>query len=241
MLDWNTKRPYGAPEQAGGSQMFRQKKNDPLQSALTAGPMGTAVEPGRVETPVAQPPSGSVPSAPAALPPATPDYTKLGKYTTFNAGAADKYNKPWDQLSERYKMQTILSNFDPSGGITPDVINALNTAGGGINGATFSGSKDKLDARGLQKWENYDGREGIGDIIQGFNDPNNKNKSWGAWQPEGPAQGGLLGPQMPSMGIFDNPNVGAGDLPQTSADSASLLQQILAQLSDPTMKKALQY
>lgn len=118
--------------------------------------------------------------------PGPADYTKRGKFATFNAGADDKYNRPWDQLSERYKMQTILSNFDPNQGITPEVIAALNKAN--INGATFSGGKDKLDARGLQNWENYDGREGIGDIIKGLNDPNMAGKhEWGAWQPEGDA------------------------------------------------------
>lgn len=150
-----------------------------------------AVEPTKVEAPPV--------AAPAA--PAAPDYTKRGQFATFNAGADDKYNRPWDQLSERYKMQTVLSNFDPNAGITPDVINALNSAN--INGARFSGSGDKLNATGLSAWENYDGREGIGDIIQGFKDPNNKHKAWGAWQPEGGSAGGGVAPttRMPMGGV----------------------------------------
>lgn len=158
----------------------------------------------KIESPVAAP----MDAAPAG--PAAPDYTKRGQFATFNMGADDKYNRPWDQLSERYKMQTVLSNFDPNAGITPEVIAALNAAN--INGATFSGSKDKLDARGLKNWEHYDGREGIGDIIQGFNDPNRTNKSWGAWAPEdggapgggGMAAGGGLDPRLmgdPMAGI----------------------------------------
>ncbi len=175
----------------------------------------------------------ATPIATASAPqPATPDYKTRGKYATFNAGADDKYNRPWDQLSERYKMQTVLSHFDPNQGITPEVIAALNAAN--INGAQFSGSKDKLDARNLSAWENYDGREGIGDIIEGFNDPNRAQKSWGAWGPEGPpaaAQGGtnmagsLANPllQGDSMGSI---NAALGKLAQPT----DLIQRLIAQL-----------
>lgn len=121
------------------------------------------------------------------------DYKQLGKYAdqmgVFSGN--DKLNVPWDQRSERYKMLTVQSNFDPNAGITPEMIAALNAAD--INGAKFSGDRDKLSATGLNNWENYDGREGVGDIIQGFNDPSRKGKlTWGAWAPEG---GGAPAPQ----------------------------------------------
>lgn len=134
--------------------------------------------------PIASPASAATDIA--ATPPAT-DYTKLGKYanqmgawSTDAANPSEKFARPWDDRSERYKMMTVLSNFDPTQGITPDVINALNAAN--INGAQFSGSGDKLDARGLQNWRNYDGREGIGDVIKGLK---SGNGTWQGWEPEG--------------------------------------------------------
>lgn len=165
-------------EPAGGDPI-----SDAIRGSLPPGPTVPGGDPNAGEAP------------PMADAPTLPDYTKRGKFGTFNMGADDKYNRPWDQLSERYKMQTVLSNFDPNAGITPEVIDALNKAN--INGATFSGSGDKLDARNLSAWENYDGHEGIGDIIQGFKDPNNKNKTWGAWLPESKGGGGETQVELP--------------------------------------------
>jgi hypothetical protein len=173
-------------------------------------------EPPPVAAPVATEPTAAAPV----------DYTKRGKFGTFNAGAADKYDKPWEQLSERYKMQTVLSNFDPNAGITPEVIAALNAAN--INGATFSGSGDKLDARGLQNWENYDGHEGIGDIIERFKDPNNKNKTWGAWAPESKGGGGGAPAGMPNG--MSGPSGGARSLVPTDDGFGASLQAKIAEI-----------
>lgn len=196
-----------------------------MQSPPFADPMASA--PVAAKAPELMP---SADAGPAAGPAAAPDYTKRGKFATFNAGADDKYNRPWDQLSERYKMQTILSNFDPSQGITPDVLKALNTTGGGINGATFAGGADKLDAQNLQKWEGFDGRQGIGDIIKGFNDPAMAGKhTWGAWQPDeaGPA----AGPAGGVLGMTGQPQIGAIDQLGDLAGGGILqkIQQALAQ------------
>jgi hypothetical protein len=179
---------------------------------------------------------GAPTASPAVTTPEAPDYTKRGKFSTFNA-TSDKYDRPWDQKSERYKMQTVLSNFDPNQGITPDVIAALNAAN--INGATFSGSKDKLDARGLKSWENYDGQEGIGDIIEQFNNPAMAGKhTWGAWLPEGGDAGGgqAMGGGAPSMaGIGPTPL--GGQL--TSGDPLAQIQAALAQYSNSPNIQAL--
>ena len=149
------------------------------------------------------------PTGPADAPKAE-DYTKLGQFanrmgnwSTDAANPSEKFAVPWDQRSDRYKTLTVQSHFDPNQGVTPEMIAALNAAH--INGATYSGGKDKLGAHGLQNWENYDGREGLGDVIQGFNDPNNTNKQWNAWSPEnaGPASGNggsAMGGLPPELG-----------------------------------------
>lgn len=179
------------------------------------------------EGPTQAPPFVDVPPGPAGSPvSAATDYTKRGKFATFNAGADDKYNRPWDQLSERYKMQTVLSNFDPNAGITPDVLAALN--GANIKGAKFSGSGDKLDAQNLQQWENFDGRQGVGDMLKGFNDPAMAGKhEWGAWQPEDSGGGQPQG--APSGGL---PNFGGAQLDSAlGGDPLAKIQELIAQLS----------
>lgn len=142
------------------------------------------------------------PPAAPVVDPAAPakDYTKIGEYggrLGAWTGNTDKLGRDWDKKSERYKMLTVLSNFDPNAGLTPEVIAALNAAN--IHGAKFSGSKDKLNVENAGGWERF-GKGGIGDIIQGFNDPNNKTKQWGAWndpnlEPAAPA-GSPVGPSQ---------------------------------------------
>lgn len=159
---------------------------------------------------------------------ATPDYTKLGQFAgKMSAWSQDpnniqneKFKSPWDKMSERYKMMTVLSNFDPRKGITPDVINALNEAK--INGARFSGEGDRLNATGLQNWENFNGQEGIGDIIKGFKTGNGE---WVPWSPEG--GGGEAGQSpMPHGPAADfganliNPALGSGDFFQKLIEQA---------------------
>lgn len=207
----------------------------PGEGAPNAGPE-PAIDQPMGASPLADGPTQSPPlvdaaPGPSAPPigaaPAAPDYTKRGTFGTFNANS-DKYSRPWDQMSERYKMQTVLSNFDPSKGVTPEVLDALNKAN--INGATFSGGRDKLSANNLKAWEGYDGREGVGDVIQGFNDPNNTNKSWGAWQPDeaGPAAGG----GAPAQGGHSGGPLSQAD-PLLSGDPMAKIQAALAQLSGP--------
>lgn len=182
-------------------------RKSPIQQAIL-GPAQTAAEPGGFAGPAAPyvNPTGNtgvaggkdrgVPEPAQAAAPATkiPDWNQLGQYKgqmgAWSQGdqLSDKFAVPYDQRSERYKMLSKLSYFDPTKGLnfrneelgmTP--IEALNLDGG-INGATFSAAgDDKLDARGLSRWENYDGREGIGDIITGFK---TGKGTWGAWGPE---------------------------------------------------------
>lgn len=151
--------------------------------------------------------SGIAPVQDATAPakPAT-DYTKLGQYTS-NAYDPNKFNRPWDQMSEKYQIGTVLSNFDPRQGITPEVLSALNSAN--IRGAKFSGSGDKLHVDNAGGWERF-GSGGTSDVVQGFR---GGNGTWGAWAGEG----GGMGPAQPAPSM-------SGGMPQMGGGLNSLLQ-----------------
>lgn len=190
--------PTAQAQSAAAGAVGRQMGQIQLPASLQPSAVGSVqADVAKMQTPMSPEGQGAAPQ---------PNYTQRGQYGTFNA-TSDKYNRPWDQMSERYKMQTVLSNFDPNKGITPEVLAALN--GANINGAKFAGHGDKLDASNLQAWEGYDGRQGIGDVIQGFNDPAMADKhTWGAWQPEGGAPGGGPQPTMPfAMGNAPAPDL----------------------------------
>lgn len=165
---------------------------------------------------------------------ATPDYKKLGKYagqmsawSTSADNPSEKFARPWDQQSERYKLLTVLSNFDPTQGITPDVINALNAAD--IKGARFSGSGDKLNAMNLQGWKDFD-KEGIGDVIQGFKTGKGQ---WVPWSPENTGGGGGAAPVHAGL-ISPLLTGSAGGNIQSAlsrfGESPDLIQQLIARL-----------
>jgi hypothetical protein len=138
-------------------------------------------------------------SAPT-LPPPMEGPTKYGgTMGKFGVGAGYDQGKlaNADHLSPKYQIGRTLSNFDPKAGITPDVLSALNS----LNIGTFSGGKDKLTVGGNvdPRFEGYTNM----DVIGGFNDPNNPNKSWGyqADNPNAPADaapqgGGGMGGQF---------------------------------------------
>jgi hypothetical protein len=197
-----------------------------------------AASPGWTPTPPQVGGNQSTPTAPPTAPDSSKvDYTKLGQFAgsmgPWNAGN-EKFQRPWDQMSERYKMLTIQSHFDPRQGVTQELVDALNNAN--INGAKFSlgGSPDRLNATGLQNWRNYDGREGIGDIVQGFK---TGNGTWAPWQPEGPsapsapAPGGAGGMGLPaylgsSLGLSPTPSTPGGGGNYTSEIMRMLAQQL---------------
>lgn len=115
-------------------------------------------------------------AAPAAPSPSKPDYTKTGQFANYGAYASEKMARPWDQMTEKYKIGTVLSHFDPRQGLTPEVIQALNDAN--IHGAKFSAAgADKLNVENAGGWDRF-GSGGIGDVIEGFKTGNGK---WGAW------------------------------------------------------------
>jgi hypothetical protein len=168
--------------------------NDPQarKKSLIEGLAGAPVAPGIASgegAPNAGPPPVLDQPLPAAAP-AAPDYTKVGQYTS-NAYDPQKFTQPWDQRSEKYQIGTVLSNFDPKQGLTPDVIAALN--GANIHGAKFSGAGDKLNVDNAGGYDRF-GTGGTADVVQGLK---GGNGTWGAWHmddpnasPQGPAQGG---------------------------------------------------
>lgn len=157
-----------------------EEEDDPITGAIKQSIAGMEDTPG-MQAPMGEVPQVEGPEAAAA--PAKPDYTKLGafkdKMGPWNE-SNEKFQRPWDEMSERYKMLTVLSNFDPSKGLKQEgLIDALNAAN--IKGAKFSAADDdKLDATGLEQWNDYDGHEGIGDVITGFK---TGKGTWSPWSP----------------------------------------------------------
>jgi hypothetical protein len=179
-----------------------------LEGGMLGNALGASAEdvPSSTIAPFAAPPTSplEVDGKPVSEAPEKPDYRKLGKYagqmgawSTDAANPSEKFGRGWDDMSERYKMLTVLSNFDPTKGLNQEgLIEALNAAD--INGAQFSAAgDDKLDARNLSKWRNFDGREGIGDIITGFK---TGKGTWGGWSPEGGEGGPEVQAEMPGGG-----------------------------------------
>jgi hypothetical protein len=77
----------------------------------------------QVNTPGLQAPQ----EATAVDQPVGPNYKTTGQYLG-NRFKNEKSQRPWEDQSERYKIGTVLSNFDPKQGITADLIAALNGA-----------------------------------------------------------------------------------------------------------------
>lgn len=211
-----------------------QDNAPPLAGASSPGSaiMGNVDSPGWTHT--GQPPSGGLgensPEAIAKLnaehpeysggqplTPTAPDYTKLGKYSGQmgawsegdpNKPGNEKFSRPWNDRSERYQMMSVLSNFDPTKGITPEVLDALNKAN--IHGAKFSGQGDQLTVDNAGGWDRF-GRGGTSDIITGLK---SGHGTWAPWNdPNLEGQGGQQG-QPALAGALQNGMIpgGPGDM-----------------------------
>ena len=181
-----------------------------------------------VLTPVGAP--GPAPDAADKLPdPPKTDYTTLGSFANRLGawtGNTEKLNRSWDDKSERYKMLTVQSHFDPNAGITPEMIEALNAAN--IHGAKFSGSRDKLTVDNAGGWDRF-GTGGTGDVIERF-DPENTNKQWSPWAVDEPTGAGTQarGPaQQSAAGLQTSDAVNALTQDSTYNSLQAKLQQIL--------------
>ncbi len=197
------------PMEQGGIMGPRQKALiDQLQGG-TAGPNTTSVNvpPIQAETP-APPPVVEQPPA------RTKDFSRLAGYDQgkFNANKNDA----------KYQIGGTLSQFDPTQGVTPDVVAALNQLGYG----NFSGSGDKLNLSGLTdagRQANLSGDYTGADFIQGFKGGNGK---WGYSDPYAEAQQGGGG-MMPPIAGDSQANISqalGGD--QSNAFLQALIQQL---------------
>lgn len=115
----------------------------------------------------------------SASTPAAPDFSKVGQYAGQMGGFDSSKLQSKDDA--KYDIGRVLSNFDPTQGITPDVLKALNGLGyGNFSGSgdnlQFSGETDKGRQAGLES--NFSGGDEISDYTG--NDPN--DHSGARWQ-----------------------------------------------------------
>jgi hypothetical protein len=132
--------------------------------------------------------------------PGSPEATaQLSKLTDTppTAPASKTYAmEGWDQGkidrghdSPKYQIRNVLQNFDPSQGITPDVLAALNALGIG----TFTGGKDKIHVGG-QYDPRFEDSTSV-DVVRGFHGPGGGQ----AWQ-FGALNGKAAAPQAAPQG-----------------------------------------
>ena len=158
-----------------------------------------------------------------------PDYTKLGQYAGKLQGYdMSKFDRPYDQLSEKYKIGLVQSHFNPLEGVSQGYTDALNS----LDIAGFSGSGDKLSVTNTKNDPRF-GRGGMADVVKGLKGQNADT----AWQPwfvdDNPASAGpQRGPSyMGGDGLTTSDAVQA--LTQGSAynDMVKRLQEILGPAS----------
>lgn len=172
---------------------FGVEEDDPLNADTPL------LMPGEPDQPIDPMPKVEMPGPTAEASPvaAAPDYRKTGKYASSAYDAA-KLARPWEEQSEKYRIGNVLSNFDPSQGLTPEVIAALNAAD--IYGAKFSGFGDKLTVDNAGGWDRF-GKGGTSDVNIGFK---TGKGTWGAWtDPNLPQnqEGAGLGPMGGMNGL----------------------------------------
>lgn len=150
-----------------------------------------------------------------------PDYGRtVGQYVGpqyFGSYDEAKFNDPTHD-SPKYQTLRALSHFDPSKGVTPEVIAALNS----LNLGTFSGSGDKVTlANADPRWDGMTGA----DLITDFG-PGGKNQ-WGV--------GGQFPGDATALGASGQTGAGAfGYLdPALSGDPMKNIQDALAQVQRP--------
>ncbi len=151
-------------------------------------------------------------------------------------GGIDKGKYDSGHDSPKYQVLRALSGFDPTQGVTPDVLNALN----GLGLGTFSGDRDKIRVGG-QVDPRFNGFTEF-DLIRGFNDQNNPDKKWGfggtgaPGQPDHqPQQGGGMGMGMAQGGLNSllqgDPLAGIQSAISGYSEQGDNLKALLAQLS----------
>lgn len=196
-----------------------------IQQGLAAGnDMSWAKEPGATATP-----------GPTGIPPRPPTTTSL-----MEGDPAKLNNAAHMAKSPKYQF---LSNVTGYGrGEEGALLDKLKTDYGshwngwefdGRGNFLFKGDKSTLhpDWKGVTSVDAFGGYNGGGDL----------KARWGAGERDNSGPGYANGAALNPDAIFANPSVSPSDIPQDAEGASSILQQILAQLSDPSMKKALRY
>jgi hypothetical protein len=206
---------------------FDEQKR-PNQDALLkqlAGP-GLAAPP----EPVDPIPGASQPAMGMAAPP-----QRMSNPDAMDWAGIDKGKYDSGHNSPKYQVLRELSKYDPSQGVTPDVLAALN----GLGLGTFSGDRDKIRVGGNID-PRFNGHTEF-DLIRGFNDPNNPSKKWGFGGTEGPGQPQTSAPRMGGGGtgmaqnnlnalLQGDPLAGIQSAIQGYAGEGDNLKALLAQL-----------
>lgn len=181
------------------------------------------IAPGAPDFPGSEPPT----QAPAQLPSAAPT-TGLGAYAN-KLGGYDTAKFADPNRSEKYKIGEIESRYDPTKGVSPEMLNELNALGI----AQFSGGGDKLTVNNTKNDPRF-GHGGTGDIINRFN-AGDGSATWAPWfvdegggqQPQARQGGG-----MPSFG-------GSSINGMLQSDAQGNIQQALGALQQPGMLQQL--
>jgi hypothetical protein len=178
--DLATLRRTALMDQLGEDEPAMQVQGGPYP--VNTGVSGIMNTPGGLQAP----PLETTP-APAA---SAPDYTKLGQFSGGLKGYdMSKFDRPYDQWSEKYKIGAVQSHFDGAQGITPELLAGLNT----LDIADFSGSGDKLSvANPRNGFRSQAG--GTSDVVQGLK---SGQGNWTYWEDPALAQQGAQ-PQAPS-------------------------------------------
>jgi hypothetical protein len=96
-----------------------------------------------------------------------------------------------NKQSEKYQIGRVMQQFDPKGGVTPEMLAALNALGI----AEFSGQGDKLTVNNTKNDPRF-GKGGTADVVFGLKGQNADT----AWQPWWIDDGGGEAPQGGGMG-----------------------------------------
>jgi hypothetical protein len=173
---------------------------------------GIMNDPGGIQAPPLET-APATPATPAA--PAAPDYKSLGQFAGGLKGYdMEKFNRPYDQWSEKYKMGAVQSHFDPTQGISPEFLAGLNT----LDIADFSGQGDKLNVANPRNGFRSQGG-GTSDVVQGLK---SGNGNWTYW--EDPA---LAGPDM-GGGVGQSAQPGGAGLPAMDVSGKTTMTNLNA-------------
>lgn len=167
-------------------------------------------------------PSIQAPAEPAAA--ATPDYTKLGKYASQLEGYdMGKFNRAYGDMNEKYKLGLVQSHFDPTQGVTPEYLAALNSLGI----ADFSGQGDKLTARNPKNGQRVRmGTGGTGDVVKGLKSGDANFIRWKPWLVDDGSEGGG---GVPAAGAAPADLAGPG-FGASLGQGSSLFEQLMQQI-----------